>query len=152
MTQYVAYVAILFCHTSLILMSKLSIAIGAKSYVSIEDKQTKNHRGENNSELSQQGRMYETPGYEKCLVVSFEKYVAKLNPDCQAFWQRPAFTFKETSTRWFDKVPVGKNVLFDKMKNLSIEAKLSTVYTNHCLYVRLAILHWTTVGLKPDTY
>jgi len=77
--------------------------------------------------------MYETSGNEKCPVVSFEKYVANLKPDCQAFWQRPAFNFEETSTRWYDKVPVSKNVMYDKMKNLSIAAKLSTVYTNHCL-------------------
>jgi len=91
-----------------------------------------------------------TPGYEKCRVASFDKYVAKLNPDCQGFWQRPAFNFEETSNRWYDKVLVAENVLYDKMKTLYISAKLSTVYTNHC-YVRLVLLHLTTVDLKPDT-
>ena len=33
----------------------------------------------------------------------------------------------------FDKVAVGKNTLAQKMRTLSKKAKLSKIYTNHCL-------------------
>jgi integrase len=34
---------------------------------------------------------------------------------------------------WFDKAPLGKNTLEDKMKNLSKQLNLSKLYTNHSL-------------------
>jgi hypothetical protein len=34
---------------------------------------------------------------------------------------------------WFDKAPLGKNTLGDKMKNLSKQLNLSKLYTNHSL-------------------
>ena len=100
-------------------------------YVTIRDKQTKNHR--QNSEVSQNGRIHETPGSERCPVASLEKYLAKLNPDCQAFWQKPKNNAVENDSCWYYNAPVGKNKLFEKMKTLSKAANLSTEYTNHCL-------------------
>ena len=102
-------------------------------YVSMKDKQTKNHRGDSCEELSQQGRMYETPGSIQCPVASFEKYISKLNSNCSAFWQKPATNASENEPCWYKNIPVGKNSLYNKMKNLSHSAQLSTVYTNHCL-------------------
>ena len=55
----------------------------------LSDKLTKNHRGDVRDKNSQQGRMYEVPGLTQCPVMSFEKYVAKLNPDVDAFSQQP---------------------------------------------------------------
>jgi len=59
-------------------------------YVSISDKLTKNHQGQNTYDHSQQGRMYELSGNPKCPVMSFEKYTAKLNGELDDFWQKPA--------------------------------------------------------------
>ena len=99
-------------------------------YVSIIDKQTKNHRGDVCSDSSQQGRMYETPGSEKCPVLSFEKYV---NADIPDFWQVSDKLHFSRTSKWYSNTKVGKNALYEKMKKLSLEAGISVIYTNHCL-------------------
>ena len=42
-------------------------------YVSVVDKQTKNHQGQDDDDASQQGRMYQLLGNPKCPVLSFQK-------------------------------------------------------------------------------
>jgi hypothetical protein len=37
--------------------------------------------------------MPENPGSEFCNVLSYEKYVSKLNPNCEKLWQRPKDEF-----------------------------------------------------------
>ena len=102
-------------------------------YVSVVDKQTKNHH-DDDDDLCQQDRMYQLPGNPKCPVLSFEKYTAKLSSEVDCFWQKPAIkTVTEETVCWYEKVPVGKNTLATKMKTLSVEANLSAIYTNHCL-------------------
>ena len=102
-------------------------------YVSVVDKQTKNHQGQND-DLGQQDRMYQLPGNPKCPVLSFEKYISKLNSEMDCFWQKPATkTATEETECWYEKFPVGVNTLVRKMKTLSVEANLSAIYTNHCL-------------------
>ena len=54
-------------------------------YVSVVDKQTKNHHGQDDEDVSQQGRMYQLPGNPMCPVLSFEKYIAKLNSKLDCF-------------------------------------------------------------------
>ena len=79
-------------------------------------------------------RMYHLPGNPRCPVASFEKYLAKLNSESDVFWQRPITTrVVMEDWCWYDRAAVGKNTLASKMKTLSVEAKLSTIYTNHCL-------------------
>ena len=106
-------------------------------YVFMKDKPTKNHRGNISSESSQQGRMYETPGFARCPVRSFEKYIAKLNTvnnDCLAFWQKPKTSLvTKNDPVWYCNVAVGKNTLYEMMKILSTKANLSKIYINHCL-------------------
>ncbi|XP_048741988.2 uncharacterized protein LOC125655653 [Ostrea edulis] len=61
---------------------------GRRFLASSVSRLTKNHRGENTTDDDQEGgRMYEQPGNPKCPVMSFEKYLSKLNPDCDALWQ-----------------------------------------------------------------
>ena len=104
-----------------------------REYIELRDMTTKNHRGELHDGESQGGRIYKT-GRKLCPFQSFTKYLSVLNKDCDAFFQRPKKDVtSSTSSVWYDKVPVGKHTLGDKMKNLSLEAGLSTVYTNHCL-------------------
>jgi len=102
-------------------------------YVRMRDFLTKNHRGDAAEGPSQQGRMYENPGYTQCPVMAYEKYVSLLNRDCTAFWQKPNPRFDSNQTYWYCNAPLGQNTPTNKMKVLSIAAGLATVYTNHCL-------------------
>ena len=103
-------------------------------YVSISDKLTKNHQGQNTDDHSQQSRMYELPGKPKCPVMSFEKYIAKLNGELDHFWQKPATrSVTEETICWYEKAPLGVHTLGSKMKTLSVDAGLSTIDTSHCL-------------------
>jgi hypothetical protein len=113
---------------------KVCIDSNNNRYVVMNDMLTKNHRGDGRDGNSQEGRMYATPGNLLCPVTSFEKYMQKLNRDVDCFWQKPNNHFDlKKNTVWYVKVPLGKNILGDKMKTLSKLAGLSITYTNHCL-------------------
>ena len=73
------------------------------------------------------------PSNPLCPVKSFVKYLSVLHPDCDYFWQRPKPIEQKTVDIWFDKAPLGKNTLGDKMKNLSKQLNLNKLYTNHSL-------------------
>ena len=107
-----------------------------KRYVSVCDKQRRNDSGEQTDASGiQRRRMYSVPGNPKCPVMSFEKYVAKLNRDVEIFCQKPSGKkVVADDFCWYDRAPLGKNALGDKMKTLSVEAGLSVVYPNHCLH------------------
>lgn len=95
---------------------------------------TKNHRGEeNNCTESQGGRLYAVANNPVFHVLSLDKYLLVLNPDCDIFWQRPETVEKKMEYIWFDNAAVGKNTLGDKMKIPSQKYNLSAVYTNHIL-------------------
>ena len=102
-------------------------------FVVMNDKMTKNHRDDENA--SQGGRMYQTPQNEMCPVNSFLKYVSKLNTEVPYFWQRPKANkpTQDDENTWYEKSPLGKNTLGNKMKMLSNTVGLSKVYTNHSL-------------------
>ena len=67
----------------------------------------KNHQGVNRKESDRDPRMYEQLNDPNCPVASFKKYVAKLNPGCDAFFQRPKTT--ANSDIWYVNCPIGKN-------------------------------------------
>ena len=102
-------------------------------YVTMRDFLTKNHRGDVVNDISQQGRMYQCVGSDRCPVMSFEKYISKLNSSCEWFWQQPNRQFASSSSVWYINVPLGVNTLQNKMRTLSTQAELSKIYTNHCL-------------------
>ncbi|XP_059580131.1 BTB/POZ domain-containing protein KCTD1 isoform X1 [Alligator mississippiensis] len=77
-------------------------------------------------------RMYET-GTELCPYASFVKYLAKRNPLCKAFFQRPRDHCSEADATWYENKAIGKNLLGTRMQMLSKAAKLSKTYTNHCI-------------------
>lgn len=80
--------------------------------------------------------MYEnTENTALCPVRAFELYLSKLNPSLDSLWQRPkAFdNFNESDSVWCCNAPLGKNTLGSLMKTISVEYKLSKVYTNHCI-------------------
>lgn len=69
-----------------------------------------------------------------CPVSCFELYVSKLNPKRDDLWQKPKKKLIDgTEQYWYVNQVVGKDKLNDAMKKLSINAKLSRFYTNHCI-------------------
>lgn len=62
----------------------------------------------------------------------FEKYIAKLNADCNSLWQRPKTSIDDRSPVLYDNMVV-ENVLGSMMQRISKDAGLSCVYTNHCV-------------------
>ena len=49
-----------------------------------------------------------------------KKYIEKLTADIEYFWQQPNNCFNSKKiTVWYWKIPVGKNILGEKMKALS---------------------------------
>ncbi|CAC5420085.1 KCTD1_15 [Mytilus coruscus] len=67
-----------------------------KEYVhKISSEVTKNHQGVEEEDFEREGgRMYAT-GTPMCPVLSFKKYLRKLNPYQTAFWRRPRDSFNE---------------------------------------------------------
>ena len=95
---------------------------------------SKNHPGGENSNSSEekQTRLYGT-GVKNDALSCLKLYVAKLNPKCEAFFQRPRQKYSEDDPIWFENKPLGKNKLSKMMKLISREAGLSKIYTNHCI-------------------
>lgn len=92
----------------------------------------KTKRGVNMKEKERECAMYAVSNDSNCPVRHLKIYLEKLNPKCDAFYQRPMSNPKPEGP-WYENCPVGKNKLNDMMKTMSIEGGLSQVYTNHCL-------------------
>ena len=93
----------------------------------------KNHQGLSLKEKEKCACMYEQPNSEHCPVKSFELYVSKLHPACDALFQKPWGNARPNDEIWYCNVPVGYNTLGNIMKTISTRAQLSQVYTNHCI-------------------
>ncbi|VDI71655.1 Hypothetical predicted protein [Mytilus galloprovincialis] len=104
---------------------------GLKYVVKTLDELTKNHRSSDKEKTS--GIMPENSGSEYCPVSSFEKYVNKLNPECDKLWQRPKDQFWEEDPSWYYNIPVGEKTLGNFMSYLSKKCNLSEIYTNHSI-------------------
>ncbi|XP_069139051.1 uncharacterized protein [Argopecten irradians] len=104
-----------------------------RRYVTVTSRQTKNHRGDDLRDNDKEGRMYDQPGNPNCPVATIEKYLSKLNPNNDNFWQRPKKTVDQSMDVWYDNCAVGKNTLNNFMSRLSKDAGLSVKYTNHCI-------------------
>ena len=100
----------------------------------IQTEQTKNYQGgsKQKDQAYSDVRMYEnsTPLDP---VGSFEFYINRLHPSCQALFQTPNHHFKKAESRWFRNEPLGKNTIAKLMGNISSKAELSERYTNHCI-------------------
>ena len=88
----------------------------------------------------------EQEGSVHCPVNSFKHYMANLNENCDAFFQHP-----DENKTGYDKKPIGKNTLGEMMKVISDNkhAKLSKIYTNHCIRKTTAtVMHRQGYDLK----
>ena len=90
---------------------------------------TKNHR-ENDS--CQDGGVIYATGNKSCPVASFKLYMAKLNPKIKTFFQRAKLS-PAPEGPWYDAQVMGVKSIEKMMKGISIDAKLSIIYTNHCI-------------------
>jgi hypothetical protein len=43
-------------------------------------------------------------------LASFMKYISKLNPENNAFWQQPSDSYTDTSNVWYTRTPLGKTL------------------------------------------
>jgi integrase len=94
----------------------------------------KTKRGGNIREKEKQAVMYAQPGDPNCPVRHFKDLLSKLNPNCEALYQRPKIKcFDKETGPWYDNCPVGVNTLSGMMKKMSQVGGLSKGYTNHCL-------------------
>lgn len=104
---------------------------------------TKNHNADDNSgDTNGEGRIYATGGL-RCPVTNFEEYKKKLNPNEDAFWQRPLEKVGQNDPVWYYDSPIGSKLLGNMMGRMSVKYKLSQRYTNHCVRV-------TTVQVLED--
>ena len=72
-------------------------------------------------------------GNSTCPVRYFKKLLGVLNPKQVALFQKPKRNFASGDEVWFENCPIGVNKIGAMMKEISIDAKLSQVYTNHCV-------------------
>ena len=76
-------------------------------------------------------------------------YISKLNPKYEALFQQPWRDWNESAIThdiWYENRPLGVNTLGNMMKEISSKAKLSKVYTNHCVRAT-AVTLCSEVGL-----
>ncbi|XP_062595701.1 uncharacterized protein LOC134257069 [Saccostrea cucullata] len=105
-----------------------------REYVSVINKQTKNHRGYDiHNKDHKQSRMYDRPGDSRCPVASFKKYLSKLHSSNPNFWQRPKRKYSDDEDTWYENSALGKNTLYSIMSRVSEDYTLSKRYTNYCV-------------------
>ena len=77
---------------------------------------------------------------------ALEKFLSKLNPECETLFQYPKRNWRPPDKVWYENWPLGVNKLSTMMKNISSEAGLSRIYTNHSVRAT-AIALWANSGL-----
>ena len=68
-----------------------------------------------------------------CPIKAFKLYKFKLHPDVDYLWQRPKAKLIDVNKEWYDAAPIGRDPLNSAMKTIGHNAKLSVIYTNHCI-------------------
>ena len=112
------------------------------------DESTKNHQGgvADITTYEKDGRMYETKqagdGYS-----AMKLYLEKINPGCQAFLQFSKRNWQASDNVWYENCPLGVNKLGNMMREISQEAQLSRIYTNHSLRAT-AITLWSQASIS----
>ena len=112
---------------------------------------SKNHPGGLKDTNDPKKKMFETGG-ELCPVAAVKKYLLKVNPSCNSFYQRPIRDICGTDENptWYTGEPLGINKLRTMMATISTEAELSKRYTNHCIRSTV-ITNLINSGFDPVT-
>ena len=122
----------------------------SRAYVTMtQDELSKNHPGgfDDTESYEKDGKLYRatddlTDGYN-----ALELYISKLNPQCSAFFQFPKRKWSPNDSVWYENRSLGVNKLAVMMRDISEEAQLSTIYTNHSVRAT-AITLWSDAGLE----
>ena len=78
---------------------------------------------------------------------ALEFFLTKLNPECDVLFQYPKRNWRPSDQVWYENRPLGVNKLPTTMKEISKEANLSCIYTNHSVRAT-AITLWANAGLS----
>ena len=62
---------------------------------------------------------------------ALESFLTKFNPECDALFQYPKRNWRPSDHMWYENQPLGVNKLSTMMKEISKDASLSRIYTNH---------------------
>lgn len=96
--------------------------------VKTTDELIKNHRENDAAEAG--GIMMANEGH-LCPVAFFDKFIWHLNPLNEFRFQRPKKRNVLQDETWYDNMVLGEHKLGKKMKDISRDASLSEIYTNH---------------------
>ena len=100
--------------------------------ITFNEKTKKNQGGDNSSSKralhDDHHIISQMPENPLCPVKSFKTYLSLLNHHEPAFFQYP-----NKLMTGYKNSPIGKNILGTFMKEISEAAKLSKIYTNHCI-------------------
>lgn len=72
-------------------------------------------------------------GTPLCPVKLYEKYLSKRPQGIKRLFLHTRDRFNDGDDVWYRKEPIGKDYLAGMMKKFSKTAKLSQMYTNHCI-------------------
>ena len=124
---------------------------GREFVMMTHDEATKNHPGGETDKQSseRETRLYST-GKPDDAFASVKQYVSKLNPLCNAFFQRPRPRIRSEDPVWYENKPLGVNSLGNMMKSISTGCNLSKICTNHSVRAT-AISLWSDADI-PDRH
>jgi hypothetical protein len=91
----------------------------------------KTKQGKNSKEKGKRPIMV-AEGGDRCPVATYKKYLSLLNPTFDRLFPQPTRNWKPSLPR-YSCMARGKNHLGGVMRELSEEAGLSQIYTNHCV-------------------
>ena len=94
---------------------------------------TKNHQGDLRDKADESDPKMFITGMSNCPVKYFKKFLSILNPNQIALFQKPKRNFLPSDEIWFENSRIGVNKVGGMMKEVSLSASLSKVYTNHCV-------------------
>ena len=93
---------------------------------------TKNHQGGlDDVEDESDGKIFAQTGSKFCPVATIHSYLKHLNPQCDAFFQRPKSS--KNGEVWYCNSPVGESTLGNMLRSMSSRAGVTPPLTNHCI-------------------
>ena len=97
-------------------------------------KNTKGSVDEKYYSCCKQSRIYAEDQKCTCPVEAIKLYLSKIPPNVEDLFPMPKRRWNFQDRYWYaEKQVLGKNQLGTKMSTISSDAKLSTIYTNHCI-------------------
>ena len=122
---------------------------GRQFVVMTHDEATKNHPGGETDKQSSERvtRLYSTGKPDDAFAFA-KQYFSKLNPLCNAFFQRPRPRIRSEGLVWYENKPLFDNSLSNMMKSISTDCYLSKAYTNRSVRAT-AISLWSDADI-PD--